>query len=259
VEKKQFHILAIAILQALAILLVGVYPFANSNVNLVSAQMTMMPSNSPSASPTNPSSNDQALLIVLVAIAIVVVVLILVVLYWMFSRNQKREAPHVYKSRTAETSTVPSQVPVAQEERIPFEVFLCYKKSSGKDFADHLKSGLEEVGLHTFEDCKDIPLTVTTEEGWARIRDQALAESRFFILVMTHGFELSSEVVKEISMARKQPNKTFIFFRHRSLGRKIIVNLGDEVLDIGKLEQVSFESKEELLRLAINILRSGRP
>jgi hypothetical protein len=76
---------------------------------------------------------------------------------------------------------------------------------------------------------------------------------------MTPGFDLSSEVVIEISMARKQANKTFIFFRHRSMGRRIIVNLGAEVLDIGKLEQVSFESKEELLRLAINILRSGNP
>ena len=133
------------------------------------------------------------------------------------------------------------------------------QESSGKDYADHLKSGLEEVGLHTFEDCKDIPLTVNTEEGWRKIRDQALAESKYFFLVMTPGFDLSSEVVIEISMARKQANKTFIFFRHRSMGRRIIVNLGAEVLDIGKLEQVSFESKEELLRLAINILRSGNP
>jgi hypothetical protein len=75
---------------------------------------------------------------------------------------------------------------------------------------------------------------------------------------MTHGFDLSSEVVKEIAMARKQTNKTSIFFRHRSMGRKIVINLGDEVFDIGKLEQVSFESKEELLRLAIDILKSGK-
>jgi hypothetical protein len=65
---------------------------------------------------------------------------------------------------------------------------------------------------------------------------------------------LSREVVNEISMARKQANKTFVFFRHRSMGRKIVLNLGDEILDIGKLEQVSFENKEELLRLAHNIL-----
>ncbi len=38
------------------------------------------------------------------------------------------------------------------------------------------------------------------------------------------------------------------------MGRNIVVNLGDEVLDIGRLEQVSFETKEELLRIAHNIL-----
>ena len=36
--------------------------------------------------------------------------------------------------------------------------------------------------------------------------------------------------------------------------RNITIDLGTEILDIGKLEQVSFESKEELLRLALNIL-----
>ena len=121
-----------------------------------------------------------------------------------------------------------------------------------------MKAGLEELGLHTFEDCKDIPQTVDTEEGWAKVRDKALEESKFFVLIMTPGFNLSSEVTKEISMARKQGNKTFVYFRHRSMGRNIVVNLGNEVLDIGKLEQVSFESKEELLRLAHNILLNAK-
>ena len=63
----------------------------------------------------------------------------------------------------------------------PFDVFLCYKKSTGKDFADHLKAGLEELGLHTFLDSKDIPQAVEGEEGWAKIRDQALLESKYFV------------------------------------------------------------------------------
>jgi len=53
---------------------------------------------------------------------------------------------------------------------------------------------------------------------------------------MTPGFNLSREVINEIAMARKQTNKTFVYFRHRSMGRNIVVNLGNEVLDIGKLE-----------------------
>jgi len=135
-----------------------------------------------------------------------------------------------------------------------FKVFLCYKKSSGKDFADHLKVGLEELGLHTFLDSKDISQKVTGDEEWAAIRDQALRESRIFILLMTPGFELSPEVIKELSLARKSPDKEFIFFRHRALGRKYIIQLDGEVFDFSQKEQVSFETKEELLRLAHNIL-----
>jgi hypothetical protein len=122
-----------------------------------------------------------------------------------------------------------------------------------------LKTGLEELGLHTFEDCKDIPQTVDTEEGWACSRDKALEESKYFVLIMTPGFNLSHEVANEIRMARNQTNKTFVYFRHRSMGRNIEVNLGDELFNIGKLEQVSFETKEELLRLAHNILLKAKP
>jgi hypothetical protein len=43
------------------------------------------------------------------------------------------------------------------------------------------------------------------------------------------------------------------------MGRNIEVNLGDELFNIGKLEQVSFETKEELLRLAHNILLKAKP
>jgi len=135
----------------------------------------------------------------------------------------------------------------------PFDVFICYKKSSAKDFADHLKSGLEELGLHSFIDSKDIPQMVTGKVEWAQIRDRALEESRVFILIITPGFDLSPEVIREIDLAR-QMNKECIYFRHRNLGREIILNLQTERVNLGKQEQVSFETKEELLRLAHNSL-----
>jgi YHS domain-containing protein len=141
----------------------------------------------------------------------------------------------------------------------PFDVFICYKKNSGKDFAEHLKSGLEELGLHSFIDSKDIPRIVNGRQEWERIRDRAIEESKTFILLITPGFDLSSEVIKEISLARKAANKQFIYFRHRNLARKIVLDLGEnEKVDLGKQEQVSFESKEELLRLAHNLLFKGR-
>lgn len=229
------------------LILLGVYQLTITDY--ANAQ-PMMPT---SFNPTPTPSNDQTLLLVIIAVVIAAVVLIAVVLYLLYSRRS--QTPHVHPSAGSQATMQPQKAAAAKEAAKPFDVFLSYKKSSGKDYADHLKSGLEEVGLHTFEDCKDIPLTVNTEEGWAKVRDQALMESKYFVLIMTPGFDLSNEVVKEIALARKQENKTFVFFRHRSMGRKIIVNLGDEVFDISQLEQVSFESKEELLRNAINILK----
>lgn len=136
----------------------------------------------------------------------------------------------------------------------PFDVFICYKKSSGKDFAEHLKVGLEELGIHSFLDSKDIPKKVDGKEEWTNIRDKALGESKTFILVITPGFDLSPEVRNELSLARRL-GKDFIYFRHRDLGRKITVDLDNEKVDLGRQQQVSFETKEELLRLAHNILR----
>jgi hypothetical protein len=252
VEKKSFLVVIASCV--LPLLIASVFG------SLASAQM--MPTGMPTVQPTaQPSDNSMVILTIvtaIVAVAVVAIVMYLVIIRRREKKARSAKPEHVYTSRGT-VSTLSQSGITPQQPKKPYEVFLCYKKSSGKDYADQLKSGLEEVGLHTFEDCKDIPQTVTTEEGWDRVRDQALEESKYFVLIMTPGFDLSSEVVKEIAIARRQANKTFIFFRHRSMGRKIVVDLGNEVLDIGRLEQVSFESKEELLRLAINILKSGSP
>ena len=139
-----------------------------------------------------------------------------------------------------------------------FDVFLCHKKSTGKDYAEHLKAGLEELGYHTFLDSKDIPKMTEGQIEWIQIRDQALSESTVFILLITPGFDLSAEVLKEIRKAREIGGKNFLYFRHRDLGRKIILNLEGEKVDLGKQEQVSFENKEELLRLAHGIFLQNK-
>jgi len=121
------------------------------------------------------------------------------------------------------------------------------------DFAKHLKKGLEELGVHAFFDSEDIPLKVDGVEEWEKVRDKAIQESKVFMLLITPGFDLSPEVKKELMLARKTP-KQYIYFRQRDLGRKIVVDLGEEKIDLGKQQQVSFETKEELLRLAHRIL-----
>jgi KaiC/GvpD/RAD55 family RecA-like ATPase len=113
---------------------------------------------------------------------------------------------------------------------------------------------LEEQGLHTFLDSVDIPGKVKGSEEWVIIRDNAVLESKTFIFIITSGVELSSEVRKELTMARKCGNKDFVYFRERSHPHGLMINLENETLDFRKLQQVSFETKEELLRLATRIL-----
>jgi preprotein translocase subunit SecG len=247
VRGNQLLLLFASIASILLLLVVGVYFLLNSNSTGISGMMGGVTAN---------NNGISALVLILISITI----LIAIILYFVYSKKEKTERTriempsNVIAERIEEKLSPECEVVNRGEYSKPFDVFLCYKKSSGKDFADHLKAGLDELGLHTFEDCKDIPQAVDTQEGWSSFRDKALEQSKYFVLIMTPGFNLSSEVVGEIAMARKQANKTFVFFRLRSMKRNIVVNLGNEVLDIGKLEQVSFENKEELLRLAHNIL-----
>jgi len=249
VRGNQFLILISSTISAIVLLLS--YFLFNS-----SAAQMMVPTPTP-----NPTTNNSGASFVLIGTAIIVAIAVIAI-YFFSSRNKNKKINTVSESKftTARVSQLARDSKLDTSDKVlrPFEVFLCYKKSSGKDYADHLKTGLEELGLHTFEDCKDIPQTVDTEEGWACSRDKALEESKYFVLIMTPGFDLSREVGNEIRMARKHTNKTFVYFRHRSMGRNIVVNLGDEVFDIGKLEQVSFETKEELLRLAHSILLKAK-
>jgi hypothetical protein len=253
VRGNQLLILFASVTSILLLLVVGVYFLLNSNANGVSGMMGGVPT----------TTNYGVIALVLISIAITISIAI--VLYFVYSKKEKNERTKIETLSIMNLARIEGSLSTGSEKVLArgggtktFDIFLCYKKSSGKDYADHLKTGLEELGLRTFEDCIDIPQTVDTEEGWAKVRDKALEESKYFVLMMTPGFNLSPEVIKEISMARKQANKTFVYFRHRSMGRNIAVNLGNEILDVGKLEQVSFETKEELLRLAHSILLKAK-
>ena len=85
--------------------------------------------------------------------------------------------------------------------------------------------GLSLLPLHTFEDCKDFS---DGGYGGRLVYDSRQCLDRKQILHINYDtwFDLSSEIVKELAIARKLPNKTFVFFRHRSMGRKIRVDLG---------------------------------
>ena len=192
-RKNQIFILVTSVTLILFLLIAAVYFLINSNTNGTSSMMGSVP-----------TTNNWVISLVFIAIAIIVSIIIVV--YFVYSKNEKSERTkietlsNINSAKTKESlSTGYEKLGVRDGGSKPFDVFLCYKKSSGKDYADHLKTGLEELGLHTFQDCKDIPLTVGTQEGWAMVRDKALEESKYFVLIMTPGFNLSSEVVKAVS------------------------------------------------------------
>lgn len=84
-----------------------------------------------------------------------------------------------------------------------FKIFICYIRDTGKDFASHLKKGLERQGIHAFLDIEDVPKK-SKEMEWWKFRDQAIRDSEIFLLLITIGIEASSEVRKEIALARKE-------------------------------------------------------
>ena len=137
---------------------------------------------------------------------------------------------------------------------MPFEVFICYRRDSGEDFAEHLKMGLERFGVHAFLDCKDIPDKFKGTEKWTQVRDNAVVESKTFLLIVTPGFELSSEIKKELNLARKCKKKEFVYFRHRDITPNLRLVLDGEELNLGEQQQVLFDTKHDLLRKAHRIL-----
>jgi len=140
---------------------------------------------------------------------------------------------------------------------VSFDVFICYKRLSAQDFAETLKKSLEEFGVRAFLDIKDIPERFKGTEEWTKARDKAVIESKIFVLIITAGFNLSPEIKKELSLARKYADKEFVYFRHKSLKPNLKIVIDSEELDIGKQNQVSFSTENDLVRKAHSILIEG--
>ena len=134
-----------------------------------------------------------------------------------------------------------------------YDVFISYKRKTGEDFARHLKEGLEEEHISAFLDVADIPRRYKGTTEWGQFLDRAISTSRLFLLIITDGIESSSEVVREVKCAQNN-NVDFALLRHKGLKPEMALNLGEKVLDLSKLNQVEFDTKEDLLRKILRIL-----
>jgi len=135
-----------------------------------------------------------------------------------------------------------------------YDVFISYRRRTGEDFALHLKDGLEEEGIHAFLDIADIPRKFEGKSEWWKFRDDSLSNSRIFLLIITDGIETSPEIAKEISRAFTE-KKECVFFRHKGLKPEIVITLGETKLNLKEFNQTEFDTKNDLLRSALRILR----
>jgi hypothetical protein len=78
------------------------------------------------------------------------------------------------------------------------------------------------------------------------------------VLIITAGFNLSPALKKELSLARKSTDKEFVYFRDKSLKPNLKIVLDNEELDLGKQQQISFDTKYDLVRKAHSIIVEAR-
>jgi len=147
----------------------------------------------------------------------------------------------------------------SSDGRVPYwaksyEVFIAYKRDTGLDFARHLKSGLERERISAFLDIIDIPKEFSGEQTWIRTRNESIKRSKKFLLIATNGIETSRELKEEVQIAREN-HKTFLMYRYYTLDPKITLVLEGEHMNLGDFQQVSFDSKEDLLRKVLTVFR----
>ena len=135
-----------------------------------------------------------------------------------------------------------------------YEVFIAYRRDTGLDFAQHLKRGVEREYIPAFLDVTDIPKEFKGKQTWVKTRNESIKKSKKFLLIMTNGIETSRELKEEITIARDN-NKTFMLYRHYTLNPQITIVLKREKMNLSNFQQVSFDSKEDLLRKVLAVLR----
>jgi len=70
------------------------------------------------------------------------------------------------------------------------DIFISYEKSMGKEYADHIRTVLEETGFKTFLDNRDIEIGAE----WLKKIEKAIDECSIFILILTEGVKHSDYI-----------------------------------------------------------------
>jgi hypothetical protein len=140
-----------------------------------------------------------------------------------------------------------------------YPIFICHEQITGRDFAEYLRDGFRrKKGISCFAFEFDMPKTITRQAvEWETIIDNAIATSHTFFLLLTND-QLTEQVVREFKQAmdrlRRDPTYSIAIFRHKSVSRTSDDILSVTKIDTSKLNQIDFDSKEDLVRHALNIV-----
>ena len=138
---------------------------------------------------------------------------------------------------------------MGEETLEKYDLFISYYSGSGIDFARHLKKRLLEFGIKAFLDEKDIPKSIKRDtDEWRSHINRALLNSDKFVLIMTLGFNIRKEVIRELELAIDY-NKERIFCKHNELpNSELSINIKNKIIDLSKYQYISFNDEPDLLR-----------
>jgi len=130
-----------------------------------------------------------------------------------------------------------------------YEVFISYYRDTGSPLADHLKKGLEKVGISAFVDRFDIPDTIKRDDDeWRSYVDKAILECKLFVLVMTFGFNTSKEIERELKLAIEN-DVDRLNCKHNDLpDNQKMINIDGKKVDLSKYTYKPFSDAHDLLR-----------
>ena len=122
------------------------------------------------------------------------------------------------------------------------EVFICYETQTGLDYAMQVKEALKKTNLSSFVATEDIEIG----GKWKRAIDDAIKACKYFIVILTTLALVSEEVKREIRLAGSLPSLqgNIIPCKEKGINRESL----SEVPEISDLQQIDFDSKEELAR-----------
>ena len=145
-----------------------------------------------------------------------------------------------------------------------YDLFISYCRMSGMDYAQHLYDSFSALGVKVFLDKNEIPYaTQEFEDYWENDIMIKLRSSKYFILLMTPGFETRRMIKKEIMFAKDHHEGKKIRCKwHKLPQHRLYLEIEEKKreiikIDLNKSQYWSFENKCDLFRNLYNIIDEG--